>query len=72
MTSLRTLSIQYFKLTFSKKLEIAGSLDLFEDTDTKLPDHERFRRVLLRARERNLLNELKAAIGSAAPAKPPE
>lgn len=72
MTSLRTLSIRYFKLTFSKKLEIAGSLDLFEEADTKLPDHERFRRVLLRARERNLLDELKAAIDAATPAKLPE
>jgi hypothetical protein len=72
MTSLRTLSIQYFKLTFSKKLEIAGGLDLFEEADTKLPDHERFRRVLLRARERNLLKELKGAIDSATSVKPPE
>ncbi|SEQ94564.1 metallophosphoesterase [Thalassovita taeanensis] len=72
MTSLRTLSIRYFKLTFSKKLEIAGSLDLFEEADTKLPDHERFRRVLLRARERDLLDELKAAIDAATPAKLPE
>jgi len=72
MTSLRTLSIRYFKLTFSKKLEIAGSLELFEEDDTKLPDHERFRRVLLRARERNLLDELKAAIDAATPAKLPD
>nr|WP_320141855.1 metallophosphoesterase [uncultured Cohaesibacter sp.] len=72
MTSLRTLSIQYFKLTFSKKLEIAGSLELFEEADSKLPDHERFRRVLLRARERDLLDELKAAIDAANPPRLPD
>lgn len=62
MTSLRTLSIKYFKLTFSRKLAIAGGLSLFEEEDSKLPDHERFRRVLLRARERGLLVELEAEI----------
>ena len=65
MTSLRTLSIKYFKFTFSKKLEIAGKLALFEEEDTKLPDYERFRQVLLRARERDLLNELEDEIDGA-------
>ena len=67
MTSLRTLSIKYFKLTFSKKLEIAGKLDLFEEEDTKLLDYERFRRVLLRARERGILSELESEIEGARP-----
>lgn len=62
MTSLRTLSIKFFKLTFSQRLAIAGGLSLFEETDTKLPDHERFRRVLLRARDRHLLAELESEI----------
>ena len=65
MTSLRTLSIRFFKLTFSRKLEIAGRLNLFEEDDQKLPDHERFRRVLLRARERDQLANLKAALDEA-------
>ena len=65
MTSLRDLSIRFFKLTFSKRLEIAGKLDLFEEDDQKLPDHERFRRVLLRARERDQLGDLKAALDEA-------
>lgn len=65
MTSLRKLSIRFFNMTFSKKFEIAGSLDLFEESDTKLPDHERFRRVLLRARERKMLDALEAALDAA-------
>ena len=62
MTSLRKLSIRFFALTFSQKLGIAGRLNLFEEGDQKFPDHERFRRVLLRARERNQLAELEAAL----------
>lgn len=65
MTSLRSLSIKFSKLTFSKKMEIAGKLDLFEETDKKLPDYERFRQVLLRARERDLLDAFEAEIQSA-------
>ena len=65
MTSLRALSIRFFKLTFSKKLEIAGKLSLFEEDDTELPDHERFRQVLLRARRREMLNKLEAEIEKA-------
>ena len=62
MTSLRSLSIKFSKLTFSKKLEIAGKLDLFEEADKKLPDYERFRQVLLRARKRDLLDTFEAEI----------
>ncbi|MDE4139997.1 metallophosphoesterase [Phaeobacter gallaeciensis] len=62
MTSLRALSLKYFKLTFSKKLAIAGKLNLLEEDDTKLPDFERFRQVLLRAHERGLLGEFESEI----------
>ncbi|MBB4302822.1 putative phosphodiesterase [Rhodobium orientis] len=65
MTSLRALSLKYFKLTFSKKLAIAGKLNLLEEEDTKLPDYERFRQVLLRARERGLLIEFETEIDGA-------
>lgn len=65
MTSLRELSIRFFSQTFSKKLEIAGKLSLFEEEDTHLPDHERFRKVLLRACERHLLAELESEIEKA-------
>ena len=72
MTSLRALSIRFSKLTFSKKLEIAGGLSLFEEADTKLPDHERFRQVLLRARERRVLQKLESEIASAELSPTPE
>lgn len=65
MTSLRSLSIRFSKLTFSKKFEIAGRLELLEEADKKLPDYERFRQVLLRARERNLLDALETEIQTA-------
>ncbi len=65
MTSLRSISIKFSKLTFSKKLEIAGKLELFEEADKKLPDYERFRQVLLRARERDLLDAFEAEIKTA-------
>ena len=70
MTSLRTLSIRFFKLTFSQKLEIAGRLNLFEEDDREFPDYERFRRVLLRARERDQLADLKSALDEADASSP--
>ena len=71
MTSLRRLSIRFFKLTYSRKNEIAGRLNLFKEDDRKLPDHERFRRVLLRARKRNQLDTLEAALDEADTSPPP-
>ena len=71
MTSLRALSIRFFKLTYSRKNEIAGRLNLFKEDDRKLPDHERFRRVLLRARKRNQLDTLEAALDEADTSPPP-
>lgn len=67
MISMRALSVQFFTLTFSKKLEIANSLDLSEEGDTALSDRERFRCVLLRAQERGILDSLEEAIQSHQP-----
>lgn len=62
MTSLRALSLRFFALTYSQKFAIAGDLDLLEEEDRKMPDRERFRNVLLRARERSLLDQFETAI----------
>lgn len=58
MDLLRDVSIRFFGLNLSQKSAIAGKLDLFEEDDVGQPDFERFRRVLIRARDRGQINEL--------------
>jgi len=58
MDTLRAISIRFFRLNLSQKLGIAGKLELLEEDDTSEPDFERFRRVLIRARERGLIDAL--------------
>jgi calcineurin-like phosphoesterase family protein len=65
MTALRDLGIRFYRLSFSKKSEIAGRLALLENEDMSQPDFERFRRVFLRAHERNKLDDLTKAIEEA-------
>lgn len=65
MDELRTIGLKFYQLSFSKKAEIAGRLDLLEEEDVRQPDHERFRRVFLRAHARGQLDELAAAIRAA-------
>lgn len=62
MGTVRNLALRFYKLSFSKKSEIVGRLDLLEDEDMHSPDFERFRRVFIRANERGLLNALDNAI----------
>jgi hypothetical protein len=62
MTTLRDIGVRFYRLSFSKKSAIAGSLDLLEEQDMKQPDFERFRRVFLRAQERGKLQDLVRAI----------
>ncbi|WP_162265505.1 metallophosphoesterase [Leptospira borgpetersenii] len=62
MTSLREITLKYFKLTFNARLAIAGKYDLLEEEDMDQPDFEKFRRVLLRAKDRNLLDEIESDI----------
>jgi predicted MPP superfamily phosphohydrolase len=69
MEKLRDISIRFFKLTASQRALIAGKLALVEAEDKDLPDFERTRRILLRAKERNLITKLEnelRSIGSAA------
>jgi hypothetical protein len=58
MDTLRDVSVRFFRLTLSQKAAIAGKLNLLEEEDINQPDFERFRRVLIRARDRGLVNEL--------------
>ncbi len=65
MTTLREIGVRFYQLSFSKKSEIAGKLNLLEEEDMSQPDFERFRRVFLRAHERKKLEELKNAVEEA-------
>jgi hypothetical protein len=65
MDTLRDISVRFFKLTLSQKAAIAGKLNLLEEEDVNQPDFERFRQVLIRARNRGLVNELDREIGVA-------
>ncbi len=65
MDTLRNLGLRFYKLSFSKKSEIAGRLELLEEEDMTLPDHERFRRVFIRAHDRGKLQQLSDAVTSA-------
>ncbi|GAB0078930.1 hypothetical protein TOC8171_43340 [Pseudomonas syringae] len=65
MDTLRELGLRFYRLSFSKKSEIAGRLELLEEDDMRLPDHERFRLIIIRAHERGQLDALRDAIYSA-------
>lgn len=65
MTTLRDLALRFYRLSFSKKSEIAGRLELLEEEDMSLPDYERFRRVFIRAHERGRLEALAEAVRNA-------
>lgn len=65
MNNVRALGLRFYRLSFSKKSEICGRLGLLEDEDIGQPDHERFRRVLLRAHERGQLEDFAQAIVAA-------
>ena len=65
MDTLREISVRFFKLTLSQKSAIAGKLNLLEEEDANQPDFERFRRVLLRARERGIVENLDTEVRAA-------
>jgi predicted phosphodiesterase len=62
MNTLRDLGLRFYRLSFSKKSEIAGKLELLEDEDMNQPDYERFRRVFFRAHDRGKLEALAKAV----------
>lgn len=62
MDSLRDISVRFFKLTLNQKSAIAGKLELLDDDDINQPNFERFRLVLIRARQKGLIEELDCEI----------
>ena len=65
MDTLRDISVRFFKLSLSQKSAIAGKLNLLEDEDNDQLYSEQFRRVLIRAREQGLIEELDSEIKEA-------
>ena len=65
MNTLRDVGLRFYRLSFSKKSEIAGRLGLLEEEDVRQPDYERFRRMFMRAYERGCLDELADAVRAA-------
>lgn len=56
--SMRSIVNRFFRLTLSQKNEIVGRLNLVEDQDGLLPDFERFKLALLRAKQASRLPEV--------------
>jgi hypothetical protein len=69
MDSLRDISVRFFKLTLSQKSAIAGKLELIEEEDANQPDFERFRRIFIRARQRDKVEQLDAEVRAVQQAK---
>lgn len=58
----RDLLYRFWRLTSSQRRSIAQDLGLLEEGEMKLPEPERYGRVLIRAGERNLINDIAAAV----------
>ena len=56
--SMRMIVNRFFRLPISRKTEIVGKMKLTEDSDSLLPDVEKFKLALARAKERDMLAEL--------------
>ena len=60
----RELVNRFFRMSTSRKNEILGHFELFDDSEDRLlPDVERFKRALVRARDRGLLSDIAVFIG---------
>lgn len=60
----RDLLYRFWRLTSGQRRKIALDLELLERDELKLPEPERYGKALIRAGERNLINELAAAVAS--------
>jgi predicted phosphodiesterase len=56
--AIRDLVNRFFRLTLSQKTEIVGRLNLMDEADKPLPDVERHKRALLRARDNGRLDQV--------------
>lgn len=61
-TDTRDLLYRFWALTSSQRRSIAQELRLLEEGEMKLPEPERYGRALIRAGQRNLINEVAAAV----------
>lgn len=62
MNNIRRLVYSFFELPHVVRLDVARSLDLLEDGDEQLYDMKMWCRVLLRARDRGLLEKLREKV----------
>lgn len=60
----RGLLYRFWRLTSSQRRGIAQHLGLLEEGDVRLPEPERYGRALIRAGERNLINDVAAAVAN--------
>mgnify|MGYP000281710632 CR=1 FL=1 len=58
MTPLRRLVYRFLSLSYLQRLAVAHKLKLVADADEALSDVERYRQILVRAKERGQLVEL--------------
>lgn len=58
----RELLYRFWRLTSGQRRGIAQEFGLLEEGELKLPEPERYGRVLIRAGERNLINDIAAAV----------
>lgn len=58
----RDLLYRFWRLTSGQRRGIAQDLGLLEEGEMRLPEPERYGRVLIRAGERNLINDIAAAV----------
>jgi len=58
----RDLLYRFWRLTSSQRRRITQDLGLLEEGDVRLPEPERYGRALIRAGERNLINDVAAAV----------
>ena len=56
--AMRELVYRFLMLSFYDRIDISQSLGLFQSEDENLPDTEKFKLVLRRAQERNLVHKL--------------
>jgi hypothetical protein len=55
---MRLVLHEFFRLSISRKSEIVGKLQLLDDSESRLPEVERFRRALERAKQQGKLESL--------------
>jgi len=58
MNKARRLAYRFYSLPYDARIEVAQGLHLFREEDEGLQDSELFNRLLLRAKEENLLSQL--------------